>query len=314
MNKKTKKYLIYVCIAVLSVILIVLSISAAYTNINKVKRVISTQSGGGTAFSSNYLNLINQNINNYDLKRISFSSSENSKTFDVTISNFVYNNPSIINEYDIKYTLTLTLVDSNNNTVTTKDEGVSVQVGNETKNFENGVCTISDQTLTGKQSSTLTYKLTVPKDFINNVNIEAEAIPDQEFYKYTDQKKLARIFTFSEYNERTTTWAGYFSETDTSGYDGFNYILTGQGKGTITLIWDSTQLEINKVFLDSLTYTESIGTGGEKQIVFDVDSNTKSQYNIQFYKTENGTYTDMVTLKNYVQYKFKETIDTPTTE
>lgn len=295
MNKKIKKYIMLICVSAVSIVLIVLSISAAYTNVNKVKRVISTQGGGGTPFSSNYLNLRNSSDSSYDIKRISFSGSE--KNFDITVSNFVHNNPSIINEHDITYRMIFTLVNASDNTtvITNNYDGFSVKIGEQAQTITNGVCTISDQTLGGKQSSTNTYDITVPKSFINTVNIKVEAVPDEQSYNYTDQKKLARIFTFSEYSERTTKWTGYFSETTVEGYDAFNYIITGQGKGTITLIWNPTQLEINKVFLDTNNIDES-STGNNKQMVFSVDSDKKSQYNIQFYKTANGTYTNIESL------------------
>ena len=79
MKKDLKKSFIIIWIAAVSIALIALGVSAAYTNVNKVKRVVSTQGGAGTAFSSNYLMLVNGNTNerSFDVKRITFLKMKN---------------------------------------------------------------------------------------------------------------------------------------------------------------------------------------------------------------------------------------------
>ena len=71
-NIITKRWLTFWAVAV-SVLLTGLVVFAAYTNLNSVKRVVSTQGGRGTAFSSNYLNLTAMSSDTYALKNIPFA-------------------------------------------------------------------------------------------------------------------------------------------------------------------------------------------------------------------------------------------------
>ena len=132
-------------------------------------------------------------------------------------------------------------------------------------------------------------------------------MPDDASKSYTNNENLARIFTFSEYNPNAITWTGEFAETETEGYDGFNYIVKGQGKGKVTIEWNSAQLEISQIFLENNNITAETDTeSGWKKITFDVDSDTQNRYDIQFYKTSGGIYTDINTLNGYVTLTFKE--------
>lgn len=303
-----KKHCIMIWAVAVSVTLICFVSYAAYTNLNSVKRVVSTQGGKGTAFSSNYLSLTTRSSSSYDMKRITIGEKAETKSFNLNICNYVQNNPSVYNEYDITYTLVLTLVDATDGSpITDKDSDASVSGGY----FSNGVCEITGQTLTGKTKSVLSYTITVPKSFINAVNIKAEAVPDDASYSYTNNSKLARIITFSEYIENNTSWTGSFSETTADGYDGFNYIIKGQGVGTVTLTWDPEMLEISKIFLDNNGIIPTDDADGKKTFTMQVDSNTgNSRYDIQFYKTEaggkNSAYADMNAINGYVEFIFAE--------
>lgn len=290
MKKRTfKHFIITICIVVLSITLIGFSVFSAYTNINKVKRVVSTQGGSGVAFSSNYLALINNTESNFELKRISIPQNAESVEFAITVCNYVHNNPSLFNSNDISYNIEIKLFSALNNELVTDDKGLSVQKLEEATfySFQNGVCEIIEQNLKGKEKSTNTYRITVPRSFIDDkVNIQVKAVPTDNSLSYTDNYILARKFTFTEYSENTTTWTGSFVEKNPNDYDGFNYIITGHGEGTIQLKWNSTKLEISKVFLDNnnlIPYEEE----NYKTISFEVNSNEKNRYNIQFYKTGN---------------------------
>lgn len=306
MKTKLHKLIIIVCAAVLSAVLVGFVSYAAYTNLNSVKRVVSTQGGKGTAFSSNYLNLIaitSEDTNPYPLKNISFPPNSETISFEINVCNYVQNNPSRVNESDITYDFILELIKDN---AETNLEGLTVKdKSGATHNFTNGVCTISGQKLTGKTRSVDTYTVTVPKSFIGKIQIKATAKPDSASYSATDNFKLGRIFTFSDYSAAATTWTGSFSETTTEGFDGFNYVIKGQGKGTVTLTWNYKALEINKVFIENNGLT--VTTNGDVNIIeMLVDSAVQGRYNIQFYKTESGNYTDMETLNGYVTISFAE--------
>ncbi|MGN0633982.1 MAG: hypothetical protein ACI4JW_08945 [Oscillospiraceae bacterium] len=303
------RYYLVIWIAVVSAALIGVGTFAAYTNINKVKRVVSTQGGEGTAFSSNYLSLVLIETESYGMKRIAMNSADGSalKKVDVTVCNYIQNNPTMVNDNNITYDMTFTLVSTvSGDTITDlsalnlADHGeFKIECGGESGNFENGVCKFQNKTLTGKTKSVDTYTLTVPASFMDTVNIKSEAIPHEDSYGYTDRYKLCRVLVFSENTERNDGWTGSFLEKTSSDYDGFNYILTGQGKGTVTLTWDPSKLEINKLFINKENFklTES---GNENTLTIEVDSDISGRYDIQFYKTGSSDYSDIGSMIKFI--------------
>lgn len=294
-NKKRINIWVIFLIIALSALLLGFASYAAYTNLNSVKRVVSTQGLKGTPFSSNYLNLTSSSESSYSVKNITFPEDADSIDFIINVCNYVHNNPSKFNDNDITYSLKLTLKNYEN----VDTNGLKVAYNGTEYNFSSGVCTISGQTLRGKTKSVDTYEITVPKSFVDAVKIEAVAVPDTNSYQYTGNYKLGRLFAFTNKSETATTWTGRFAESTTDGYDGFNYILSGQGKGKIILSWKPEQLEISKIFLDNNNLTATNGS-----FKLDVDSDTKNRYDIQFYKTEAGSYPDMETVGGYVTITF----------
>ena len=295
-NKKRINLWAVFLIILLSALLLGFASYAAYTNLNSVKRVVSTQGLKGTPFSSNYLNLTASSESSYSVKKIVFSQNAPKVTFNIDICNYVHNNPSKFNENDINYDFTLKLVGLEEEST----EGLSVTCGDNVYFFDsNGVCSITGQTLAGRRKSVNTYAVTVPASFVDKVKIEAAAVPDNNSYQYTGNFKLCRLFAFTNKSETATTWTGRFAESTTDNYDGFNYILSGQGKGTITLSWKPEHLEISKIFLDTNVIIPNGNT-----FEMSVDSDIKNRYDIQFYKTETGSYPDMKTVSGYVTITF----------
>ena len=301
------KKLITGWIVVMAALLVGFVSYAAYTNLNSVKRVVSTQGGRGTEFSSNYLNLTAANATVYALKNIAFSEIGETTTFEINICNYVHNDPSKVNENDITYALTLKLLNSDGSDNGMSYDGLSAVGADGTGYaFSGGVCSVGYRTLTGGTKSVDTFRVTVPRSFIDTVKIQAVAEPNSASYIYTDNSKLARIFTFSDRELTAMTWTGGFTETTTDGYDAFNYVIKGQGKGTVTLSWDASLLEISQIFLENngLSATE---TGGRKTVTINVDSDVASRYDIQFYKVRGGVYTDMEALNAGVVFGFAGT-------
>lgn len=274
-----------------------IAVYAVYTNQGSVKRVVSTQGLNGTPFSSNYLNLTPHAESSYSIKNIVFPENAAKVSFEVNVCNYVHNSPSKYNENTIDYTFSLTLINADGVPL----DGLRVSCGENSYTFTDGVCSIANQTLKGKMKSVNTYNLTVPKSFIDTVKIEAVAIPDSASYQYTGNYKLGRRFAFTDKIESTNTWTGSFAETSTEGYDGFNYILSGNGKGNITITWDAN-LEISYIFLQ-----QNGITADGNSITLSVNSDEKNRYDIQFYKTENGLYPDIDTVNGYVSINFTET-------
>lgn len=296
-----KKLWITVWVIVVSAMILGIVSSAAYINRNSVKRVVSTQGGGGTAFSSNYMLLSSDG--NYSTKNIYFTENAETTPFDITVCNYVQNDPSKVNNKRINYTLTLKLLDYDNADVTNSFDGLMVKYGSSTSTFSGGVCTISGQTLAENTVSVNKYTVTVPKEFVDTVMIKAEAVPEEDSKGAVNNNTLGRYFSFSYLNNTTITWTGSFVETTADNYDGFNYIIKGQGKGTVTLTWNTAMLEMNKLFLDN--YTDKVTTAdGKATLTLEVGSNNINRYDIQFYKVEGGVYDTMESVKNYVTFDF----------
>lgn len=309
-----KKLFVIILTAVLSIMSVSFIVNAAYINLNSVKRVVSIQSSTGTAFSSNYLLLTSKGTSSYAMKNILFSENADTADFEINVCNYVQNDPSKVNENDIAYTFTLKLLNTDGTVNTGSYARLKVTDGSGVSySFSDGICKITDQMLTGKTKSVNSYAITVPKEFVNNIDMEASAVPsDDTSYNAANGNKLGRVFSFSVYNASSTTWTGSFTETTTVNYDAFNYVLKGQGKGTVTLSWDPAQLEISNVFIEvnGLQGKVTDGADGTKKLDLEVDSTAKqNRYDIQFYKTENGVYTNMKTVNGYVKISFNKGAD-----
>ena len=280
----------------------------AYINLNTVKRVVSTNGSGGTPFSSNYLILVPKDTTVYTVKNIYCPEEAEYADFSINVCNYAQNDPSMVNGHDISYVFTLTQQNSNGTVNTDVLSGLKVtdKDGN-VYGFTDGVCRIPDRLLTGGTKSVDTYSIVIPKQMVNSIDLRAEVEPSNSAsYSSVNDNKLARVFTFSEHLTISTSWTGSFSETSTDGYDAFNYIIKGQGKGTVTLTWDNSQLEINKLFIENngLSVTTVDSTS---KLTIDVDSTLgQNRYDIQFYKTSSGIYTDINTVNGYVIVNFAE--------
>ena len=289
-----------------------IAVSAAYINLNTVKRVVSTQGAGGTPFSSNYLLLVPRDTTSYAIKNINCPEGAGSAQFEINVCNYVQNDPSKISENDIKYSLTLTQLNNDGTVNTESFSGLKVtDASGASFTFTDGVCCISDQLLPGNVKTVNTYYVSVPKEMVNNVDLRAEAEPsDSSSYSVTNGNKLARNFVFTEYNALSSSWTGGFKETSAENNDAFNYVIRGQGKGTVTLSWDSDQLEISGVFLDNYALRDKVTSeGNRRSLTIDVDSNNgPNRYDIQFYKTKNGVYTNMTAVNGYVTVSFSESV------
>ena len=77
-----------------------------------------------------------------------------------------------------------------------------------------------------------------------------------------------------------------------SAYDGFNYIIQGNGARKVSLTWDNTILELNPFSIEELkSYSDTIDStawsntpsGNYTTIVFKVDSENCPRYDVQFY-------------------------------
>lgn len=287
---RTTKYMILLCLLVFVGILCTSWTYAAYTNFSSARRVVSVRAGERVLFSSNLLSVENSVTDPmlYQSKRIVLTTAENGETyFVVEIYNYDPGDVTVFNENDITYTLRVT-VDSETY------EDYDINNNNVTFHEQNGeyIGEISGQKLKGGELSKHSFTIRVAEADKDRLSVRVEAIPDTESYKVTSQKKLAAIITAGELEVRKD-WKGKFLDDQTrepNAYDGFNYEISGNGKGTLTLSWDPVYLTINPWFpaevgLSQENITDDVNHTGFKCISFSVNDN-QTAFQTQFYKAD----------------------------
>ncbi|MBR4361722.1 MAG: hypothetical protein IKP42_03130 [Ruminococcus sp.] len=218
-------------------------------------------------------------------------------------------------ETDIQYTLTAELVNVGGTAITDSAKAAMVLYGNNSAfTLENGKYSMSDtETLTAAQNSTphdKTYDFyfnAALLDANDNVFVKIDATPTNDTIR-SDVGSLQGIIGISrQATEIVKTWSGTFSDegaalnnqnghdVEASAYDGFNYIIQGNGARKVSLTWDNTKLELNPFSIselksisdaidgtDSTTWSQT-STGNNTTIVFKVDSERCPRYDVQFY-------------------------------
>ncbi|WP_456028577.1 hypothetical protein [Ruminococcus sp.] len=278
--KKLKRSWLAIWIAFAAAALSTIGVLAAYTSVSSVKRVVSTQKGAGMLFSSNYLT-----IDENDLPRmITFSSMETSPCVTVNVCNY----PQTMikhNDKDITYTLTVELVDSSGNAVTSAD--YSVEYNGEKKTFENNSkIEFSLLKLMADDFNKHEFVLTFDKSQLtkSDIYMKVTATPTNQAELKPLSAKLGVIYI----NDNTSaTWTGTFIDNATSpkDLDGFNYRLSGSGEGTVTLTWNTNYVDISPWFKNTYKLTISKDSSGIATATLKVNSAEKNQYDIQFYRT-----------------------------
>ena len=119
-------------------------------------------------------------------------------------------------------------------------------------------------------------------------------------------------------SDEQSTWRGSVQEelsaTDSEGnprvkdFDYYNYVVTGNGNGTVNIYWDPKKIEINKYVLEMNGWTikDSDNTTDYNEwsmISFDVNSLQKSRYELQLYKVEDNS--NMVDPSAYIHLTFQ---------
>jgi hypothetical protein len=142
---------------------------------------------------------------------------------------------------------------------------------------------------------------------MDNIYIQIEAIPKD--YRYTDNKKLANILsTTLNGSTQNTGWTGQFTDIQTDrtpeDYDGFNYQVSGNGYGKLTITWNCEKIEISPWFLEGRDLTKDTEKN-TKSISFKVGEDNVESYAIQFYWVEKENI-DWTTLEEYVSCEFVE--------
>lgn len=249
MKKKTGKRIRYVRLAGVLLALGVLAIAAygsfgAYTNFNSVKRVVSTGTQtSDTMFSSNYLSLLNSVDTNLPVKRISLADSGGNKyTFTVMVCNYVWGDQTLYNPKGITYTLKAELISMDGGSLPENITDVKI---NNTPFDDKGECNFSSEKLIAGKADKKEYKLEIPKDLKDKIKIQITAEPSGgDSIAAVKSQKLAAILSFADYKV-TKNWTGHFIDLKVKmpeKYDAFNYEISGNGSGTVTVTWDESLL------------------------------------------------------------------------
>lgn len=293
---------------------------AAYTNFNSVKRVVSTkrQDDDNTMFSSNYLSLIHSS-DTCPAKRISLAEKDKNYTFTVLVCNHVWGDESLYNPKNISYTLTAQLLSMDNGSLPqgcTGENGIKLKVlgeSVETHIFgENGeekdVCTISNQVLNTGTAAQKSYQFIMPKDLKDKVKIRIKAEPVDGSMAAVNNQILGAVLSFADY-QVTKNWTGHFIDSKDKTpdqYDAFNYEITGNGAGTVTVTW-SDELLLSQWAMENgkeLTHNNTNSTYSYK---FTVDNSTTVKQ-FQFYRNPEKLLdgTDWTELEKLVTVSFSE--------
>ena len=281
MKKKTGKWTRQVRLAGILFVIGVLTLAiygsfAAYTSFNSVKRVVSTGTQSDTMFSSNYLSQMNLDDESYPVKRISLAEKDGSCTFTVQICNYVWGDETLYNPKDITYNLTAQLIAAAGGDLPDGLEKISIQG----KEFgKDGSCSLGSQTLESGSAKKLEYVVVFPSDLKDKVKIEIKAEPDNNSKEAVNSQKLAAVLSFADY-KAVKGWTGHFldsREKTPDKYDAFNYEISGNGSGEVTV-----------TLQDSLLM--SAWAGGVKQesksnsYSFQVDSSSATVVQFQLYR------------------------------
>lgn len=186
-----------------------------------------------------------------------------------------------------------------------------------------------------------TYTLSFPTTMITSedkiyVKITATPVPTVT-NSFRDIDPLGAILSVAEQKATLTQgWSGdFYDATSNTDYDGFNYVISGNGSSVLKFSWRTDKFEVNKYFLEDIA--ADIATGYPKDETIDgviwrtiyinansndttheengetvVDRYGVNRYDIQMYITGNSAtdYSDWATIINYVTFDPNATIPT----
>lgn len=282
-------------------ILIVSGSFAAYTSFNSVKRVVSTERRSDTMFGSNYLTLLNLTDNNYSIRRITLSEEDDKNTFTVKVCNYAWGDKSLYNTKDIMYTVQAKLIAMDGGNL---PESIAQIKINDTGFNANGECELTNQELKTGKARENTYIFELPAELKNKIEIQIVAEPTDESAEAVNSQKLAVVISFADY-ESVKSWTGHFLDSQTgrtpADYDAFNYEISGNGAGTVTMTWPAS-LQLSKWTTNGKQVTDSYS--------FEVDGATTA-VQVQFYrnpenKIDAKTWAE---LEKLVTVTFKEKVE-----
>lgn len=278
---------------------------AAYTNFNSVKRVVSTGTQSDTMFGSNYLTLMNLSDTSIPVKRISLAGNNDNYTFTVQVCNYVWGDESLYNPRQISYTMKAELISMDGGPL--PGDCTGIKMGGTYFNTD-GMCNLGIQTLATGDARINDYKIEIPTYLKDKIKIKIIAEPENFSEETVNFQKLAAILSFADY-EVNKNWTGHFIDSQThtpDDYDAFNYEISGNGAGTVTVTWKESLLLSKWVTNDKQQ---------NNSYTFNVDGSTTA-IQFQFYKNPEkwsaSAPKDWEALEKLVTVEFKEKNETET--
>ena len=269
---------VFLAICVLSMASVTVSL-AAFTNSLHAQRTIAAYDDIGVRFSSNYLTADGNDMTIYT------TNSAYPTTLPITVCNYPQGKILFPNEKDVNYTLTATLVkfdqtendyvaasaaEAGAHTVTISyGESSTVTLGGGSGQV---LTTTISESIAGGSAIADTYSFSFSSSFASEdpnlyVKVEASA-PGLPTLKGVLKPELRAAGA-------SNAWSGDFRDDKSvapKDYDGFNYLVTGVGSGTVTLTWDSGIVEMSAVSLALLPGSPTpTSSGSVKTVVFSVD-------------------------------------------
>lgn len=281
------------------------STHAAYTSSRSAQRTVATYDAQGERFSSN---ILIRGVSRDNVKTLYVTNPSIAPASVVTLCNYERGKQNLPYSEDIGYTLTARLVRYD---ATATEKYIPVDSAYMTANELTGyqvtlrigenVVTLSSShlsdnsftgTLTANVSDSDSYTLTFGTNFAvdqPNLYVEMIATPTN-----IGLHSICGVFkTGVRAAGANNSWTGDFSDdTDIApaNYDGYNYLVTGEGDGIATLSWDDTKVRLSDLSLQTLLSIEGATQTGSS-VSFPVDSDVESRYDLQFYKVNITTET-----------------------
>lgn len=297
---------------------------------NRIKRVVANTAETGQMFASDYLE-----INNLTPRKISSFSTENSCEIPIKIWNYNPNDPVNFYQKKMDYVLTAQLVNTAGERISKEalgDRMIGIQKEDGSYNYfseenytdENGYMITLENSYAGTAKETHNYKLQFSKEMLtdkSDIYVKMIATPNQSVHR--ELYPISAILGVTEANKVLTQgWSGDFSDSAVNtDYDGYNFIISGNGAATIKFGWRTDKFEANKFFLEDIkediakTVNETIEGVEWRFIYINADSNDtiindevtrygNGRYDIQLYVTGNADsdYSSWETIKGYVEF------------
>lgn len=273
----------------LAIVLALLTVSfAAYTSTSSAKRVV-TVAGQKQYFTSDVLYEYSSDTD-IQTRTISMAKGDATKLFSVTLSNYLQGDKTKYDAKSTSYDLTVELMDANGNKVS--DAGVYTKLKVNNVSMTENPQRFNKNELSGGAAVDYVYNFSFTDDSLLNYRIKITATPTDR----SEYRSLGRIIAFAV-DSTTTNWNGNYIEAEKNAVETFhtlgmiNYKISGQVEEDCTLSWDSSRVEIDKWFLESMNINSNQvqENGGRKSVTLHLGSpNTPQQYTITFYRTYAG--------------------------